>query len=74
MSVQVGRAFKRAGIPWASFHHFRHFAACRLINSGVRVEIVREILGHEDIKQTLVYARLKRETIRDALRTMGGCG
>jgi integrase len=68
ISVQVGRAFNRAGIPWASFHHFRHFAACELINNDVPLEVVREFLGHSDIKSTLIYARLKGEKLQDAVR------
>jgi integrase len=68
ISVQVGRAFKRAGIPWASFHHFRHFAACHLINNNVPLEVVREFLGHSDIKSTLIYARLKGEKLQEAAR------
>ena len=68
IGVQVGRAFKRAGIAWASFHHFRHFAACQLINNHVPLEVVREFLGHADIKSTLVYGRLKGETLQEAVR------
>lgn len=68
MSLQVRRSFHRAGIPWASFHHFRHFAACFMINHGVRVEVVQKILGHSDIKSTLIYARLKRETLIEAMK------
>jgi integrase/recombinase XerD len=68
IGVQVGRAFKRAGIAWASFHHFRHFAACQLINNDVSLEVVRELLGHSDIKSTLIYARLTGETLQKAVR------
>ncbi len=67
ISVQVGRAFKKAGVSWGSFHHFRHFAACELINNGVPLEVVREFLGHSDIKSTLVYARLKGEKLKEAV-------
>ncbi len=51
-----------------SFHHFRHFAACYMINAGVPLEVVMRILGHADVKSTLVYARLKRETLKDAMK------
>jgi len=68
LSRQVWSAFHRAGFPWASFHHFRHFAACFMINHGVRVEVVQKILGHKDIKSTLIYARLKRETLKEAMK------
>ena len=47
-----------------SFHHFRHFAVCEIINNGVLLEVVREFLGQSDIKSTLVYARLKGEKLQ----------
>jgi integrase len=53
LSVKVGRAFKKAGLSWGSFHHFRHFAACELINNGVPLEVVSEFLGKSDNKPTL---------------------
>ena len=68
VSRNVRRAFHRAGIQWASFHHFRHFAACFMVNHGVRVEIIRQILGHSDIKTTMNYARLERETLKEAMK------
>jgi len=68
MSNAVKWAFRRAGFPWASFHHFRHFAACFMINHDVRMEVVQKILGHADIKSTLIYARLKRETLKEAMK------
>jgi len=68
MTNQVLRAFRRAGFPWASFHHFRHFSACFMINAGVPIEVVQKILGHADIRSTLVYARLKRETLKEHMK------
>lgn len=68
MTNQVLRSFRRAGIPWASFHHFRHFAACFMINAGVPIEVVQKILGHADIRSTLIYARFKRETLKEHMR------
>lgn len=68
MTTNVRRAFKKAGFKWASFHHFRHFAACYMINHGVSIEVVQKILGHADIRSTLVYARLKRETLKEAMK------
>ncbi len=68
MTNQVLRSFRRAGFPWASFHHFRHFAACYMINAGVPLEVVQKILGHADIRSTLIYARLKRETLKEHMK------
>jgi len=39
-----------------------------MINAGVPLEVVMRILGHADVKSTLVYARLKRETLKDAMK------
>lgn len=69
VSTAVKKAFRKSGIPWGSFHHFRHFAACHLIVNGVGVEVVQKILGHTSIQTTMRYARFKREVIHDAMTT-----
>ena len=68
----VKRAFGYAGIPWGSFHHFRHFAACHLINQDVPLEVIRDLLGHSDFRSTLVYARIKKEKLQQAVRAFNG--
>jgi len=67
VSVQVGRAFNRAGLREHSFHSFRHWFACHAINSGVGLETVRDLLGHSDFRSTLIYARVKREKLQEAV-------
>jgi site-specific recombinase XerD len=39
-------------------HSLRHTFATEMINSGMRVEVLQQILGHQDIEMTLRYARL----------------
>lgn len=47
-------------------HDFRHYRASELLNAGVRLEVVQEILGHSDIGTTRkVYVHLDREHIRE---------
>ena len=72
VSTTVRRAFHRVGIPWGSFHHFRHYAACKLINGGVALEVVRDILGHVDFRSTLIYARIKKEKLTEAMQAFNG--
>lgn len=51
-------------------HEFRHFRASELLNNGVRLEVIQEILGHEDISTTRkIYAHLDHETVREAFDT-----
>ena len=45
-------------------HRLRHTFATTLINAGISIEALKELLGHRDIKMTLKYARVMPETIR----------
>lgn len=60
--LEIRRSFARlvqeAGIPDLRLHDLRRTNASILINGGARLEDVRIALGHEDVRSTLVYARL----------------
>ena len=47
-------AFKRIGIE-VSPHQLRHSFATRAINDGMRLDVLREILGHTSISTTQIY-------------------
>lgn len=44
-------------------HVGRHTAACLMLNHGVPMEVVKEVLGHTDIKTTQIYAHLVNVTV-----------
>jgi integrase/recombinase XerD len=48
-------------------HTFRHTKAMSLLHAGVPLIVIRDILGHEDIKSTEIYARADLEMKRQAL-------
>ena len=64
----ISRAFKRAGLKDCSMHTLRHTHATRLIQNGLSVYEVKEILGHTDIKTTLRYAHLEMQDISSKAR------
>jgi site-specific recombinase XerD len=55
---------QQAGIPDMSPHRLRHTLATLLINEGMPIVSLQKFLGHQDINQTLIYARVHNETIR----------
>lgn len=52
------------------FHTLRHSFASRLIQKGASVFVVKELLGHEDIKTTQVYSHLKTENLAEAVNLL----
>ena len=52
------------------FHTLRHSFASRLIQKGVSLFVVKELLGHEDIKTTQIYSHLKTENLAEAVNLL----
>ena len=49
------------------FHTLRHSFASRLIQKGASVFVVKELLGHEDIKTTQIYSHLQTQDLEEAI-------
>jgi len=50
-----------------TYHKTRHTCAASLVTNGADIRVVQEILGHKDIKSTLVYAHVASRKKREAI-------
>lgn len=64
----IRKAILRAGLQNCRVHTLRHTHASRLIQNGMSVYEVREILGHSDIKTTMRYAHLEQRQVTSKAR------
>lgn len=56
---------KRAGIKKRVFPHlFRHSLACNLLNRGANIMTIQALLGHADIRTTMLYARSSPQRVK----------
>lgn len=68
----ISKQFKEA--VWAAelndnihFHTLRHSFASNLVQRGVNLYVVKELLGHEDIKTTQIYSHLTQVNLKNAI-------
>jgi integrase/recombinase XerD len=68
LQKHVGKArVKRPSLNRTSPHTLRHTKGMHLLQSGVSLEMIRDFLGHVDVKTTQIYARANLEMKRKAL-------
>jgi len=62
--VMFQRYLEKAGISGKgySLHGLRHTCATELLNAGMRIECLQQVLGHSNLEQTRRYARLTDKT------------
>jgi site-specific recombinase XerD len=62
----VSGAAKRAGIKKeVTPHKLRHSFATHLLDAGVSIRVIQELLGHSNLQTTQIYTRISREHIRN---------
>jgi integrase len=61
------KLLKRAGLPRRPFHATRHTAVSVLIDQGIPLRVVMEVVGHSQISTTAnIYGHVFDSALRDA--------
>jgi hypothetical protein len=58
------KTLERAGLVHKkySLHSLRHTFGTDMINAGMRIEVLQQLLGHQSIEMTMRYAKLSSKT------------
>lgn len=65
ISHKVKDALVKAGYGHLSLHSLRHTYASMRVSEGLSLKEVQELLGHEDIKATQIYAHLTKDHLAE---------
>ena len=65
MRLRVQKIGKRAGLNKVfSLHHLRHSIATHLLGEGMKLEYVKNFLGHASLETTQIYVKVKKSSLK----------
>ena len=68
----VKRACKRAGLPHVGPHRLRHALAAELLRQGSGLVAISQVLRHQDLATTALYAKVDLDALRQVARPWPG--
>jgi site-specific recombinase XerD len=66
------RAIKKAGLKGLQLYGIRHALASELTDANVSMEVIRQLMGHANIRTTQRYTKPKTDTLATALTLVRG--
>ena len=71
ISKRFKLACKTAGVDQSiHFHSLRHSFASNLVQKGVSLYTIKELLGHSSISTTEIYSHLNMDSLREAIKKL----
>ena len=71
VSKQFKKSVRAAGLnDQIHFHTLRHSFASLLVQRGVSLYVVKELLGHEDLSTTQIYSHLQQQNLMNAVNLL----
>lgn len=67
------KTLRRAGIEDFRFHDLRHTFATKLVQNGVDIYKVKELLGHKTLAMTMRYSHHYPESLRTSVEVLDIC-
>ncbi len=64
----IAKYLAEAGISGASVHTLRHTMATHMVKGGIKLDIVRQALGHTSLKTTGLYVELARDVMDEEMQ------
>lgn len=64
------KACRKAGLRNIGWHTLRHTFASHLAQNGVSIMLIRELLGHSDIRTSMRYSHLTPLATREAIKSL----
>jgi site-specific recombinase XerD len=68
----VERACRRAGVPRVGPHRLRHALAAELLRQGAGLVAISQVLRHQDLATTALYAKVDLSTLRQVAQPWPG--
>jgi site-specific recombinase XerD len=56
---------KRAGVPKANPHRFRHSFGAEMVRAGISLPALMKLMGHANIQTTMLYVELSQSDVRE---------
>lgn len=74
LDAGLALACRKTGIEGITWHKLRHTFASRLVNRGVDIVTVQQLLGHSTVVTTMRYTHTNLDSKRNAVAKLEGFG